>query len=80
MTEFEMTQYIRCDVEIEGAGPTQKVVAGWVADALRSIADKLERDEYKDGFHDLQMRSGKKLGTVYFDFSEGEQIGGLESD
>jgi len=47
-----------------------KVVAGWTAKALREIADKLEAVEYDDGHHDVTDRHGKKLGEVYFDFSE----------
>ncbi|MEW2915301.1 hypothetical protein [Leisingera sp. JC11] len=80
MANLELTQFIQCDIEIEGSGPTQKVVAGWVANALRGIAEKLERGEYEDGHHDLELRSGKKLGSVYFDFSEGEHFDDLDAD
>ncbi|WP_131726419.1 hypothetical protein [Cognatishimia activa] len=79
MSGGPMTQYIHRDIEIECAGPAQRVLSGWTARALRQIADKLERDEFQDGHHDVTDRHGKKLGSVYFDFSEGHQYDDNES-
>ena len=70
----ELTQYIQCDVELNVSGPSQKTVASWTAMALRRIADKLERDEFEDGHHEVQDNSGRPVGTVYFDFSEGSHV------
>ncbi|WP_299945409.1 hypothetical protein [uncultured Ruegeria sp.] len=61
---------IKCDVELMVQGPSDKVAAGWTAKALREVADRLEADQYTDGFHDITSKQGKKLGEVYFDFSE----------
>ena len=64
----DLTCHIKCDVEIDVSGPTDKTVAKWTADTLRKIADQLERDEYEDGHHEATDRSGRPVGTVYFDF------------
>lgn len=67
----ELTQYIQCDVELNVSGPSQKTSASWTANALRKIADKLEQNEYQDGHCEVKDNSGRPIGTVYFDFSEG---------
>lgn len=72
MDDGELTQYLKCDIELNVAGPTGSVVQGWTAKALRSLADRLEADEFGDGFHDVKDGAGKKIGTIYLDFSEGE--------
>ena len=74
MDDGELTQYLKCDVELELSGPTSKVVESWAAKALRSLADKLEKGEFEDGFHDVKDGAGKKIGTIYLDFIEGEDI------
>jgi hypothetical protein len=70
----ELTQFIQCDIELNVSGPSQKTVAHWTAAALRLIADKLERNEFQDGHHEVHDNSGRPIGTVYFDFSEGMQV------
>ncbi len=67
----ELTQYLVCDVELKVSGPHQKTVAAWAASALRRIADRLERHEFDDGHHDVTDNTGRPIGSVYFDFSEG---------
>jgi len=42
MDDGELTQYLKCDIELNVAGPTGAVVQGWTAKALRSLAAKLE--------------------------------------
>lgn len=74
MDDLELTQYLKCDVELELSGPTSPVVVGWAAKALRSLADRLEASELDDGFHDVKDGAGKKIGTIYLDFSEGEEL------
>lgn len=70
----ELTQYIQCDVELNVSGPSQKTVASWTAAALRRIADRLEQDDYEDGHHEVADNTGRPIGSVYFDFSEGHQF------
>ncbi len=64
------TIYVQCDVELNVSGPTERVTVTWTANALRTIADQLERGSYGDGHHDVSDGSGKRIGSVYFDFSE----------
>lgn len=73
----ELTNYVKCDVELNVSGPSDKTSIHWTAKALRAIADKLERGEYEDGHHDVADNSGRPIGTVYFDFSEGESFSEL---
>lgn len=65
----DLTCRIQCDVEIDVSGPTDRTVVKWTADTLRKIADRLERDEFEDGHHEVTDNSGRPVGTVYFDFS-----------
>lgn len=70
----ELTQYIQCDIELNVSGPSQKTVASWRAAALRRIADQLEKDDFEDGHHDVEDNTGRPIGSVYFDFSEGYHV------
>lgn len=67
----ELTPRLKCDVELELSGPTGETLNKWAADALRILADRLERNEFEDGFSDAKDRVGKKIGTIYVDYSEG---------
>lgn len=66
-----MTPRLKCDVELELTGPNIESLDKWAADALRALADRLERGEFQDGFTDVPDRVGKKVGTIYVDYSEG---------
>lgn len=65
-----MTPRLQCDVELEFAGPNVESLQKWAANALRDLADRLERGEFEDGFTDVPDRVGKKIGTIYVDYSE----------
>lgn len=65
---------IKCDVEINFIGPSLKTVEKWTADALRRIADQLEKGEYEDGHHEVTDGSGRPIGSVYFDFYEQSEL------
>lgn len=67
----ELAQYTQCDVKLNVSGPSQKTVTNWTAAALHRIADQLERDEFEGGHHEVGDNSGRPIGTVYFDFTEG---------
>lgn len=64
------TSGIKCDIELKVTGPNDKTAAKWTADALRRIADQLEKDGYEDGHHPVTDGSGRPIGEVYFDFTE----------
>ena len=40
---------LKCDVEINFSGPNHATLNKWAADALRRLADSLEKDELEDG-------------------------------
>ena len=66
-----LTNFIQCDVELNVSAPNEATAAKWTADALRRIADQIEANGYTDGHHDIADGSGRKIGEVYFDFTEG---------
>lgn len=68
----ELTPHLKCDIELELTGPNLGTIDKWAADALRKVADRLERGEYEDGFTDVKDNVGKKIGTIYVDYSEGD--------
>ncbi|WP_138423736.1 hypothetical protein [Maritimibacter alexandrii] len=70
----EETNFLKCDIEMEVAAPSMKVAENWAAKALRKLADQIEAGETKDGHHDITTSFGRKIGEVYFDFSEGFHI------
>ncbi|EAU41945.1 hypothetical protein FP2506_15969 [Fulvimarina pelagi HTCC2506] len=69
--EEELTPRLKCDVELELSGPNVPSLNKWVANALRRLADRLERDEFEDGFTDVNDGVGKKIGSIYVGFSQG---------
>lgn len=70
----ELTNYVQCDIELNVSGPSEKTAVAWTVQALRKIADRLENGDYVDGHHDVADNSGRPIGTVYFDFSEGFHV------
>lgn len=69
--EAEFTTHLKCDVELNLTGPTDSVLNKWTADTLRKLADRLEKGEFEDGFSDVTDNVGKKVGTIYMDYSLG---------
>ena len=65
-----MTPRLKCDVVLELSGPNVQSLEKWAAGALRTLADRLERGELDDGFTNALDRSGKKVGTIYLDYSD----------
>ena len=62
---------IKCDVEMDLSGPNDASLNKWAADALRRVADSLEKGELDCG--ELKDNVGKTIGTVYID-CYGERI------
>ena len=64
----DVIPYLKCDVEMNLSGPNHATLNKWAADALRRLADLLEKDELEDGHHDLKHNVGKTIGTFYIDY------------
>ncbi|MBY5364042.1 hypothetical protein HFO97_29705 [Rhizobium leguminosarum] len=70
--EEEFTPRLKCDVDLEFVGPTGAVIDKWAADVLRALAERVEKGEFGDGFHEVKDRTGKPVGTIYLDYSQGD--------
>ena len=64
---------LQCDIELMVTGPNVGTLNKWTADVLRNLADRIEKDEFQDGWHDVKDNVGKPIGKIYFDYS-GESI------
>jgi hypothetical protein len=62
-----VTPCLKFDVELDLSGPNYATINKWVADALRRLADAVEKDEFETGHHDVKDTVGKTIGTVYLD-------------
>ncbi len=69
--DIDLTPRLKCDVELDFSGPNDASLNKWAAEALRRLADRIEKGEFEDGHDDVLDGVGKKIGTVYFD-STGE--------
>ena len=69
----EVIPHLKCDVELDFAGPNDATLNKWAADALRKLADRIEKNEFDSGHHPVKDNVGKTLGTIYIDYS-GELI------
>jgi hypothetical protein len=65
----EIIPHLKCDVELEFTGPNWTTLNKWAADALRKLADRIEKDEFEDGFHPVKDNAGKPIGTIYVDYT-----------
>lgn len=63
----DVTPHLKCDIELDVSGPNGATINKWIADALRRLADQIEKDELDTGFHDVGDGVGKKIGTIYLD-------------
>lgn len=66
----EFTPHLTCHIELELSGPNIATLNKWCADTLRRLADRIERDEFESGHHDVSDNVGKPIGTLYVDHSE----------
>ena len=68
----ENPTYLKCDVELELVGPMTALVDKTAAEVLRALADRIEKGEFQDGFTDVADKTGRKVGTIYVDYSGGD--------
>jgi len=69
MDDDEVIPHLKCDVELEFTGPNDATLNKWAADALRKLADRIEKNEFESGFHPVKDSVGKPVGTIYVDYS-----------
>ncbi|MGE0256983.1 MAG: hypothetical protein AB7N54_20345 [Alphaproteobacteria bacterium] len=66
--EDQVTPGLQCDVELNFFGPNFATLNKWVADTLRKLADRIEKDEFESGFHPVTDSVGKQVGEIYVDY------------
>lgn len=61
---------IKFDIELDLGGPNDATMRLWIADILRKIADRIEKDEYPpdESFHPVHDSAGKEVGEVYIEY------------
>ncbi len=67
MDDDDVIPHLKCDVELDLTGPNSATLNKWAADALRKLADRIERDEFETGHHPVEDNVGKPIGTIYLD-------------
>jgi hypothetical protein len=73
--EADFSQHLNCDVELKLSGPTGKAIDKACANALRALADRLEKGDFEDGLHPVTDNSGKLIGAIYIDYAQDAEVG-----
>jgi hypothetical protein len=68
MDEDGFLTHLQCDVELSLTG-TDPDVNKRAALELRKLADRIENDEFEDGWHAFVEAIGMAMGKVYIDYS-----------
>ena len=68
MDDDDVIPHLKCDIELDFPGPNDATLNKWAADALRKLADRIEKDEFQDGHHPVMDNVGKQIGTIYVDY------------
>ena len=66
--DLDTTPHLQCDVELDFEGPNIATLNKWAADALRKVADLIEKGHVEDGHHPINDNVGKEVGTLYIDY------------
>jgi hypothetical protein len=64
MDDDDLILKLSCDVELEFEGPNDATLNKWAADALRRLADRIEKDNLEDGLYPVKDNVGKTVGEV----------------
>lgn len=64
-----MEERLQCDIEINC---TNGKAVAWV---LRDLANKVEQENLDDGYHDVKVPNGNKVGEVYLNYYVKSDIG-----
>ena len=70
----DLVSHLQCDVELAITGKEDAAMNKRAADALRKAAAMVESGDLETGFIDLRDDAGKKVGTIYVDYSEGNMF------
>lgn len=71
MNDDGLVSHLKCDVELGITSADDTKLDKLAAEALRKAADLVESGHIEDGFTTILDRSGKKVGEIYVDYSEG---------
>ncbi|RXT16917.1 hypothetical protein B5P46_29710 [Rhizobium leguminosarum] len=66
----EAVTVLKLDIELNLTGPMQALVNKQAAALLRSVADRLEKDDLQDGFEEINDENGNQIGEIYVDYSD----------
>ncbi|MGO8105209.1 hypothetical protein AB9F46_32990 [Rhizobium leguminosarum] len=66
----EAVTVLKLDIELNLTGPMQALVNKQAAALLRSVADRLEKDDFQDGFEEINDENGNQIGEIYVDYSD----------
>ncbi|MBY3415029.1 hypothetical protein V7794_11590 [Rhizobium laguerreae] len=66
----EAVTVLKLDNELNLTGPMQALVNKQAAALLRSVADRLEKDDFQDGFEEINDENGNQIGEIYVDYSD----------
>jgi len=61
--------HLKADIELDREGPNFTTLNTWAADARRKLADRIEKNEFGDGWYDVHDSPGKPIGKIYVDGS-----------
>ncbi|WP_240233020.1 hypothetical protein [Devosia lacusdianchii] len=67
----DLISSLKCDVEINISGWDDTEINKRTAAVLRKAAAMVESGDLETGFIDLREDTGRKVGTIYVDHSEG---------
>lgn len=68
MNDDDVQPRLKCDVELDFAGPDEKALSKRAADILRQLAARIENEEFESGHHPVADDTGKPVGTLYVDY------------
>lgn len=69
MDDDGLLTHLKSDVELNVTGADIDSVNKIAARELRKLADRIENNEFDDGFHTIVKAIGEVFGEVYIDYS-----------
>jgi hypothetical protein len=66
----ESVTLLKFDLELNFSAPALGLVNQEAAAVLRALADRLEKNDFEDGFEKIKNEKGEEIGEVYVDYAE----------